>query len=59
MKSVATLATAGAALVGLASSCSIFNNVEVTFYGWPDNSPPGPGTAYDCGGRNYVAGGQL
>ncbi|KAM0523842.1 hypothetical protein ACHAPE_001094 [Trichoderma viride] len=57
MKSVATIATASAALVGLASACSTFNNVEVTFYGWPDNSPPGPGTAYDCGGRNYVAGG--
>jgi hypothetical protein len=33
--------------------------VEHTFYGFPDNSPPGPGTAYDCGGRNFVAGGQL
>jgi hypothetical protein len=28
-----------------------------TFYGYPDNDPPGPATAYDCGGRNYVAGG--
>lgn len=57
MKSVATLAAAGAALVGFASACSIFSNVEVTFYGWPDNSPPGAGTAYDCG-RNYIAGGK-
>ncbi|KAL7926001.1 hypothetical protein ACQKWADRAFT_309611 [Trichoderma austrokoningii] len=57
MKSVATLAIAGAALVGFISTCSTFNNVKVTFYGWPDNSPPGAGAAYDCGGRNYVTGG--
>ncbi|KAF2479783.1 hypothetical protein BDY17DRAFT_313521 [Neohortaea acidophila] len=35
------------------------NNVEHTFYGYPDNSPPGAGTAYSCGyGRGYTAGGK-
>ncbi|KAL0253416.1 hypothetical protein SLS55_010395 [Diplodia seriata] len=27
-----------------------------TFYGYPDNDPPGPAIAYDCG-RGYSAGG--
>lgn len=31
--------------------------MTTTFYGAPDNDPPGPATAYSCGGRNYVAGG--
>ncbi|EXJ81106.1 hypothetical protein A1O3_07394 [Capronia epimyces CBS 606.96] len=38
-------------LAGMASS------VQLTFYGYPDNAPPGAGTAYNCGGRNFVAGG--
>lgn len=34
-------------------------NVQHTFYGYPDNSPPGASTAYDCGyGRGYTAGGK-
>lgn len=46
------------ALAALANAaCSTPGNFEVTFYGYPDNSPPGPATAYDCGGRNGVAGG--
>ena len=37
------------AIPSLASSCAPINNVKVTFYGWPDNSPPGPANAFDCG----------
>ncbi len=32
-----------------AASCEAKDNVKVTFYGWPDNSPPGPANAFDCG----------
>ena len=42
-------------LAGLVMSCSVTNNVKMTFYGFPDNDPPGPGTAYDCGGRSNIA----
>jgi hypothetical protein len=44
---------------GMATACSTISQVTTTFYGYPDNSPPGPGTAYNCGGRNYIAGGIL
>ncbi|KAI4256743.1 MAG: hypothetical protein L6R42_006047, partial [Xanthoria sp. 1 TBL-2021] len=37
-------------------ACSTRSGVTHTFYGFPDNDPPGPATAYNCGGRNYVAG---
>lgn len=37
-------------------SCNIVDTVQHTFYGFPDNDPPGPATAYDCG-RNFTAGG--
>ncbi|KGO71313.1 hypothetical protein PITC_062780 [Penicillium italicum] len=47
----------GAAFAGVSTACSTPGNFIVTFYGYPDNSPPGPGTAHNCGGRNYVAGG--
>jgi hypothetical protein len=50
----------GQALAGVLSeraSCSKVANVEHTFYGYPDNDPPGPATAHNCGGRNYKAGG--
>lgn len=49
------LVALSAAILG-ANACSVVGNVEMTFYGYPDNSPPGPGIAYDCG-RGYVAGG--
>ena len=45
-------------LLSLGMACSTESNFEVTFYGYPDNSPPGPGTAHNCGGRNYIAGGR-
>ena len=51
-----TLATLGF-VAGSAKACSITSGVHMTFYGYPDNDPPGPATAYNCGGRNYVAGG--
>ena len=38
--------------------CSVVSSVSHTFYGIPDNDPAGSAaTAYDCGGRNYIAGG--
>ena len=40
-----------------AAACSDISDVKITFYGYPDNDPPGPGTVYNCGGRNYIAGG--
>jgi hypothetical protein len=50
---LATRVTAG---VLSARSCTIVLSVQHTFYGFPDNDPPGPATAYDCG-RNFTAGG--
>ncbi|KAJ5398340.1 hypothetical protein N7509_006453 [Penicillium cosmopolitanum] len=47
----------GAVLAGVGTACSTPGNFIITFYGFPDNSPPGSGTAYNCGGRNYIAGG--
>lgn len=40
------------AIPSLADSCAPINNVKVTFYGWPDNSPPGADNAFDCGRGN-------
>src|SRR5262245_15262186 len=42
---------------GAAQACSVVTGVHVTFYGWADNSPAGDGVAYNCGGRNFHAGG--
>ncbi|CAN9095624.1 unnamed protein product [Alternaria alternata] len=39
-----------------ALGCTKVSKVTHTFYGYPDNDPPGPATAYDCG-RGYKAGG--
>jgi hypothetical protein len=58
MKYFISLALVGS-VFGANAACTTESNFEVTFYGYPDNSPPGPGTAHDCGGRNYVAGGRL
>ena len=53
---MANMALAFAALVILfkpisvsAQGCAVIQNVKTTFYGWPDNSPPGPQNARDCG----------
>lgn len=46
-----------ASLLGAAQGCSVVSNVKITFYGAPDNDPPGDATAYPCGSRNYHAGG--
>lgn len=48
---------AAASLLGAAQGCSIVSGVKVTYYGAPDNDPPGDATAYPCGGRDYHAGG--
>ncbi|PWY90215.1 hypothetical protein BO70DRAFT_415772 [Aspergillus heteromorphus CBS 117.55] len=51
----------GLALLGLASavaaSCTVETDYEITFYGYPDNDPASAETAYNCGGRDYIAGG--
>lgn len=39
------------------SACSRQGSVSLTFYGYPDNDPPSAQTAYNCGGRNNIAGG--
>lgn len=36
--------------------CEVIKNVSHTFYGYPDNDPPGPDILYDCG-RGNTAGG--
>jgi hypothetical protein len=58
MKSVAAVSIISAAMAGLSQACSTPGNYVVTFYGYPDNSPPGPATAHNCGGRNFKAGGK-
>lgn len=40
----------------VSAACSTRSGVTTTFYGYPDNDPPGSATAYNCG-RNYIAGG--
>jgi hypothetical protein len=42
-------------LPGLA--CQQSSGFIMTFYGWPDNDPPGNSVAYNCGGRNNAAAG--
>jgi len=42
---------------GVAAACSDISDVKMTFYGYPDNSPPGADTAYSCLSRDYTAGG--
>jgi hypothetical protein len=41
-------------LPGLA--CQQVSKFFITFYGWPDNDPPGTDIAYDCGRGNTAAG---
>lgn len=55
---VVVLAFASQAAAGVLSAraCAPVDSVVHTFYGFPDNDPPGPATAYDCG-RNFEAGG--
>jgi hypothetical protein len=53
MRVIVTLYT----LALTASACSKQGSTQITFYGFPDNSPPDPATAYNCGGRNNIAGG--
>ncbi|KAJ4355597.1 uncharacterized protein N0V89_003617 [Didymosphaeria variabile] len=50
------IAVTFAALGLAAAACTTVGKVTHTHYGYPDNDPPGPATAYDCG-RNFKAGG--
>jgi len=53
MKSTtALLLLAGATTLN--ATCTIQGFTTITFYGFPDNSPPGAGIAFDCG-RGFVA----
>ncbi|MCJ1269721.1 hypothetical protein MMC22_009613 [Lobaria immixta] len=45
------------ALPSYTQTCSTQANVEVTYFGYPDNSPPGPGISFSCGRRGLIAGG--
>jgi hypothetical protein len=47
----------GATLALTTLACQETPDFQMTFYGYPDNSPPGPAVALNCGGRNGVAGG--
>ena len=38
-----------------ATSCSTLSHIKETFFGYPDNSPPGAAIAYSCGRK--LAGG--
>jgi hypothetical protein len=50
---VAPVVTAALALTGIAlaanAEAATTRNMLVTLYGWPDNSPPGDGTAFGSG----------
>ncbi|KAL9093869.1 MAG: hypothetical protein Q9165_003792 [Trypethelium subeluteriae] len=39
------------------NTCQTVDAVQFTFFGWPDNSPPGAGKAYTCPGRGPSSGG--
>lgn len=43
-------------LPALASACSVQGDVTTTFYGYPDNSPPGAAIAYTQCGRSEAGG---
>lgn len=53
---IVALAYALAALPSTLASCGPINDVTLTFYGWPDNSPPGSDNAFDCGRGNNADG---
>ena len=53
LKSVVTLLACNKAVL----CYDTISNVKHTFFGYLNNSPPGAAVAYNCGGRNYVAGG--
>ena len=45
-------------LTPLVPACNTQTGVKVTFYGYPDNSPPGGDISHDCG-RGATAGGKF
>lgn len=60
MKTPPIAALAIASFLGLlpsqTQSCSSLDNVKVTFFGYPDNSPPGAGIAWTSCGRSLAGG---
>ena len=57
MKFPITLAILSSVAALASASCTRMGYIYLNFYGYPDNSPPSGDTAYNCGGRNHVAGG--
>lgn len=45
------------ALTSYSQECSTQENIKVTFFGYPDNSTPGPKLTISCGPRQLIAGG--
>jgi hypothetical protein len=54
---LALITTLLASVVASGLACETSSGFTMTFYGWPDNSPPSNKVAYNCGGRNNVASG--
>jgi hypothetical protein len=46
-----------ASFAASALACAPLKSFKMTFYGYPDNSPPGPQVQFSCGGRGGKAGG--
>lgn len=57
MKLAQMLAAMSIPALALVEACVKQGEATITFYGYPDNSPPGPDTAHNCDGRNFIAGG--
>ncbi|PLB44929.1 hypothetical protein P170DRAFT_501894 [Aspergillus steynii IBT 23096] len=56
MSSLISISLLSLALVQSTRACEVLTEVSHTFYGYPDNDPPGPDILYDCG-RGNIAGG--
>ena len=60
MKASPILVLAVAGFLGVlpsqSESCSPLDNVKVTFFGYPDNSPPGAGIAWSNCGHSLAGG---
>lgn len=55
MKSILSLLFTAALPALITAKCTILGKTTITFYGFPDNSPPGPATAHNCAKRNFTA----
>jgi len=55
MKSVLSFILTAVFPALISATCTIEGKTTITFYGFPDNSPPGPATAHNCDKRNFTA----